>query len=131
LSIGNERPEYQAGQFLLIDPHQFEALQRFVTFFEVLKGRKEPPRAYSLSSAPRESHAAFTVKVSKIIENTNHLFHICGGSGVANRTDCHCEAAAPFAFGGGSGCLMISKSIEIISVAPPGTAWTRSMRPSW
>ena len=52
LGTGDERLEYEAGQFLHIDPHQFAVLQRFVTFFEVLKGRKEPARAYSLSSAP-------------------------------------------------------------------------------
>jgi hypothetical protein len=122
LSIVGERLEYQAGQFLLIDPHQFKTLQRFVTFFEALKGRKEPPRAYSLSSAPHEPYIAFTVKEepyvsesmkyppllspflvsevpsgtrlmiigfagaytlnSKILGETNHLFHIPGGSGI-------------------------------------------------
>src|SRR5689334_4508344 len=62
LQTANEPLEYQAGQFVTVDPHQFETLQRFVEFFEVLKGRKEPPRAYSLSSAPHEPHIAFTVK---------------------------------------------------------------------
>src|SRR5213083_3826657 len=52
LFTGNDRLEYSAGQFLTIDPHQFEALERFTAFLEDLKGRKEPPRAYSMASAP-------------------------------------------------------------------------------
>ena len=59
---GNDHLEYKAGNFLTIDPHQFEALERFVAFLEDLKGRKEPPRAYSLTSAPHEKHLAITVK---------------------------------------------------------------------
>jgi ferredoxin-NADP reductase len=123
LFTGNERVDYQAGHFLTIDPHQFEDLGRFVSFFEDLKGRKEPPRAYSMSSAPHEPHLAITIKEeryvsgttkyppllspflvrqtrpgmrliitagftgpyklsSKILAKTNHLFHICAGSGI-------------------------------------------------
>jgi 3-ketosteroid 9alpha-monooxygenase subunit B len=62
LFTGNDRLEYQAGHFLTIDPHQFEALERFISYFEEVKGRKEPPRAYSLSSAPHERFLAITVK---------------------------------------------------------------------
>jgi ferredoxin-NADP reductase len=47
---------------LTIDPHQFEALERFTAFLEDLKGKKEPPRAYSMASAPHEKYLAFTVK---------------------------------------------------------------------
>ena len=59
---GNDRLEYAAGHFLTIDPHQFEALERFIAFLEDLKGKKEPPRAYSMSSAPHERYLAITVK---------------------------------------------------------------------
>ena len=59
---GNDRLEYRAGHFLTIDPHQFEALERFTAFLEDLKGRKEPPRAYSMCSAPHERYLAVTVK---------------------------------------------------------------------
>src|SRR6188472_710430 len=59
---GNDRLEYLAGHFLTIDPHQFEALERFTAFLEDLKGRKEPPRAYSMCSAPHERYLAVTVK---------------------------------------------------------------------
>jgi 3-ketosteroid 9alpha-monooxygenase subunit B len=59
---GNDRLEYRAGHFLTIDPHQFEALERFTSFLEDLKGKKEPPRAYSMVSAPHERHLAVTVK---------------------------------------------------------------------
>jgi ferredoxin-NADP reductase len=53
--------EYRAGQWLTIDPHQFPSLLRFVQLMELLKGRKEPPRAYSLASAPHEP-LAITIK---------------------------------------------------------------------
>ena len=62
LFTGNDRLEYQAGHFLTIDPHQFDALERFISYFEDVKGKKEPPRAYSLSSAPHERLLAITVK---------------------------------------------------------------------
>src|SRR5207344_2656961 len=59
---GNDHLEYRAGHFLTIDPHQFEALERFTAFLEDLKGKKELPRAYSMVSAPHERHLAVTVK---------------------------------------------------------------------
>ena len=62
LFTGNDRLEYQPGHFLTIDPHQFEALGRFTRYLEDQKGKKEPPRAYSLASAPHEKYLAITVK---------------------------------------------------------------------
>ncbi|HSG39075.1 MAG TPA: oxidoreductase, partial [Thermoanaerobaculia bacterium] len=62
LFTGNERLEYEPGQFLTIRPQQFPALERFCRYFEDVKGKKEPARAYSLSSAPHEKYIAFTVK---------------------------------------------------------------------
>src|SRR5215510_16368994 len=70
LFTGNERLEYEAGHFLTVDPHQFEGLERFVSFLEDLKGRKEPPRAYSMSSAPHERYIAITVKEERYISGT-------------------------------------------------------------
>jgi ferredoxin-NADP reductase len=67
LFTGNDRLEYSAGHFLTIDPHQFEALERFTAFLEDLKGRKEPPRAYSMSSAPHERYLAVTVKEERYL----------------------------------------------------------------
>ena len=58
---GTDRFEYKAGQFLTIDPHQFPTLARFVQLFEQMKKRKEPPRAYSMASAPHEP-LAITIK---------------------------------------------------------------------
>ncbi|MCP4205352.1 MAG: oxidoreductase [bacterium] len=121
LFTGNDRLEYKPGHFLTIDPHQFPALDRFIDYFEALKGRKEPPRAYSMCSAPHESHLAITVKEERfsagvtayppllspllvfrtppgtrmvvtgfkgpyvlppdIESKTDHLVHICAGSG--------------------------------------------------
>jgi len=62
LDFGPERPEYRAGQFINIDPHQFPALGRLSAYLQVQKGRKEPQRSYSLASAPHEPLAAITVK---------------------------------------------------------------------
>jgi 3-ketosteroid 9alpha-monooxygenase subunit B len=69
LFTGNDRLEYLAGHFLTIDPHQFESLERFTSFLEDLKGRREPPRAYSMSSAPHERHLAVTVKEERYVSN--------------------------------------------------------------
>ena len=62
LFTGTDRLDYEAGHFLTIDPHQFEALERFSAYFEDVKGKREPPRAYSMSSAPHEKYLAITVK---------------------------------------------------------------------
>ncbi|HEY7288261.1 MAG TPA: hypothetical protein VH583_00395 [Vicinamibacterales bacterium] len=67
LFTGNDRLDYNAGHFLTIDPHQFEALERFTAFLEDLKGRREPPRAYSMSSAPHERYLAVTVKEERYV----------------------------------------------------------------
>lgn len=122
LFTGNDHLEYQPGHFLTIRPQQFVALERFLDYFETVKGRKEPARAYSLSSAPHERHLAITVKAERFVEGvtpfppllspllvwrtppgtrmtvtgfsgpyvlppdiedrTDHLVHICAGSGV-------------------------------------------------
>jgi len=55
-------PPYQAGQFLTIDPHQFLQIAPFLRYLEAEKGRTEPPRAYSMSSAPYEPTLAITIK---------------------------------------------------------------------
>ena len=44
LFTGNDRLEYRAGHFLTIDPHQFEALERFLAFLE------DPPRTTKRSA---------------------------------------------------------------------------------
>ena len=64
---GNDHLEYKAGHFLTIDPHQFEALERFTAFLEDLKGKREPPRAYSMCSAPHERYLAVTVKEEQYV----------------------------------------------------------------
>jgi ferredoxin-NADP reductase len=62
LFTGNDRLEYQPGHFCTIDPHQFPELERFTSFLEDQKGKREQPRAYSLSSAPHERNVAITIK---------------------------------------------------------------------
>jgi 3-ketosteroid 9alpha-monooxygenase subunit B len=62
LFTGNDRLEYEPGHFLTIDPHQFEGLERFIAYLEDVKGKREPPRAYSLASAPHERYLAITIK---------------------------------------------------------------------
>jgi 3-ketosteroid 9alpha-monooxygenase subunit B len=68
LFTGNDRLEYRAGHFLTIDPHQFESLERFIAYFEDLKGKREPARAYSMSSAPYEKYLAITVKEERYVK---------------------------------------------------------------
>src|SRR5216117_3615905 len=58
---GPEPFEYKAGQFCTIDPHQFAVMAGMTHFLEDLKKRKEPPRAYSMASAPHEP-LAITIK---------------------------------------------------------------------
>jgi ferredoxin-NADP reductase len=67
---GNDHLEYKAGHFLTIDPHQFEALERFTAFLEDLKGKRELPRAYSMCSAPHERYLAVTVKEERYVSGT-------------------------------------------------------------
>lgn len=122
LFTGNDTLDYQPGHFLTIKPHQFEALDRFIHYFEDLKGKREPARAYSLSSAPHEKYLAITVKEERYVSGstkypplmspilvfrtyagtrmvvtgfggpyvlaedietrTDHLVHVCAGSGI-------------------------------------------------
>ena len=59
---GTENLNYRAGQFCTIDPHQFDALARFTAYLEDKKEKREPPRAYSMCSAPHQKYLAVTVK---------------------------------------------------------------------
>ncbi len=67
LFTGNDHLEYQPGHFLTVDPHQFEALERWVAYLEDVKGKREVPRAYSLASAPPERYLAITVKEERYV----------------------------------------------------------------
>lgn len=69
LFTGNDRLDYHPGHFLTIKPQQFPALERFCKYFEDLKGKKEPARAYSLTSAPHEKHLAITVKEEQYVSS--------------------------------------------------------------
>ncbi len=122
LFTGNDHLEYKSGHFLTVGPHQFPGLERFIDYFEELKGRKEPPRAYSMCSAPHERQLAITVKEERFVpgatdfppllspllvhrtppgtrmtvtgfggpyvlppdieSRTDHLVHVCAGSGI-------------------------------------------------
>jgi 3-ketosteroid 9alpha-monooxygenase subunit B len=62
LTADGAAPAYRAGHFLTIDPHQFPQIASAVSQLEALRGRTEPPRAYSLSSAPHEPALAITIK---------------------------------------------------------------------
>jgi ferredoxin-NADP reductase len=73
LFTGNDRLEYLAGHFLTVDPHQFESLERFTSFLEDLKGKREPPRAYSMSSAPHERYLAITVKEERYMSGSTRF----------------------------------------------------------
>jgi ferredoxin-NADP reductase len=122
LFTGNDRLDYLPGHFLTIRPHQFPAIDRFIQYYEDVKGKKEPPRAYSLCSAPHERMLAVTVKEERYVtgvtkyppllspllvwrtprgtrmevtgfggpyvlprdieSRTDHLVHVCAGSGI-------------------------------------------------
>lgn len=122
LFTGNDKLEYKAGHFITISPHQFEALARWTHYLEDLKGKREPPRAYSLASSPTEKWLSITIKEEEYVSGktkyppllspvlvrrtppgtrmvvtgfagpyilpddiesrTDHLVHICAGSGV-------------------------------------------------
>jgi 3-ketosteroid 9alpha-monooxygenase subunit B len=58
---GPEPFVYKAGQFCTIDPHQFRVMAGMTRYLEDLKHHKEPPRAYSMASAPHEP-LAITIK---------------------------------------------------------------------
>lgn len=62
LDTGGRHPEWRAGQYVSVDPHQFPGLKSFVDYLEAQKGRREAPRAYSMSSSPHEPHLAITIK---------------------------------------------------------------------
>ncbi len=62
LDAGDFPRDYKAGQYVSVDPHQFRAIAGYTHFFEESKGRKEPPRAYSMCSSPDERYLAITVK---------------------------------------------------------------------
>jgi 3-ketosteroid 9alpha-monooxygenase subunit B len=62
LEAGVHVGDWQAGQYVTVDPHQFPGLSSFVAYLESVKGRHEPPRAYSMCSAPFEPHLAITIK---------------------------------------------------------------------
>lgn len=73
LFTGNEHLDYKAGHFITIDPHQLDGLQRWAKYLEHLKGRREKPRAYSLSSAPFERNLAITVKAEAYEAGVNQF----------------------------------------------------------
>lgn len=60
--VGDHEKEYLAGQFISISPHQFPEILDLVKYFEYEKAKKEPVRAYSLTSAPHEKYVAITIK---------------------------------------------------------------------
>ena len=62
LDAGDDPRDYKAGQYVSVDPHQFAAIKGYTAFLEDCKGRREPPRAYSMVSTPDERYLAITVK---------------------------------------------------------------------
>jgi 3-ketosteroid 9alpha-monooxygenase subunit B len=60
--LGDDGHDYKAGQFLTIAPQQFPALAGLIAYLEDEKGKREPPRAYSMATAPHERLVGVTVK---------------------------------------------------------------------
>lgn len=68
LDPGDNPRDYQAGQYVSIDVQQFRELKQQVSYFEHVKGRREPPRAYSLASTPDEPTLAITIKEEEFLQ---------------------------------------------------------------
>lgn len=68
--MGDDGRDYKAGQFLTIDPHQFPALAGLIGYLEDQKGKKEPPRAYSMATAPHERWVGVTVKEEEYVSGS-------------------------------------------------------------
>lgn len=62
LDPGDYPRDYKAGQYVSLDPQQFRELNQQIAYFEHVKKRREPPRAYSLASTPDEPYLAITIK---------------------------------------------------------------------
>lgn len=60
--VGDNPKDYLAGQFISISPYQFPEILDFTKFCEFKKGKKEPVRAYSITSAPHERYVSITIK---------------------------------------------------------------------
>ena len=73
LDAGDFPRDYKAGQYVSIDPHQFRAIAGYAAYFEDAKGRKEPPRAYSMCSSPDERYLAITIKEEYYAVSYTHL----------------------------------------------------------
>ncbi len=73
LFVGENDKAYQAGQFISIGPHQFPELKDLTRYFEYQKSKKEPVRAYSITSAPHEKHVSITIK-PEVYEPEPHSF---------------------------------------------------------
>jgi 3-ketosteroid 9alpha-monooxygenase subunit B len=105
LDIGSRA--YRAGQYVSIDPHQFAGLQGFVAFLEHLKGRREPPRAYSMSSAPHEPLVAITIKEENYQAGTTAYPPLLSGFLVH-----HVRAAARLIVRGFIGAYVLPDDVE-------------------
>lgn len=73
LDAGDYPRDYKAGQYVSIDPKQFRELHQQIAYFEHVKKRREPLRAYSLASTPDEPYLAITIKEEVFIpEQTDY-----------------------------------------------------------
>jgi ferredoxin-NADP reductase len=102
-----ERPPYAAGQFLTVDPHQFEDLRDLLAYFEDVKGKREPPRAYSMSSSPLERDLAVTVKEERYVRGTTRYPPILSPYLVRHVTD-----GAPMEVVGFTGPYVLPPDVE-------------------
>ncbi|QQG35112.1 MAG: hypothetical protein HYS16_00800 [Deltaproteobacteria bacterium] len=72
IEILTKHKRYIAGQFISIDPYQFQELSDTLLFFEQIKKRKESARAYSLLSSPLESFIILTIKIENFRKETEY-----------------------------------------------------------
>ena len=73
----NDRLQYEATQFITIDPHQFSELERFTAFLENVKGQREKPRTYSIASALHEGQFDWYLVREEVVKWKNRMLATC------------------------------------------------------
>lgn len=98
---------YAAGQYVSIDPHQFAGLRTLIEHLEHLKGRREAPRPYSMSSAPHERHIAITIKEEVYVPGVTKYPPLLSGFLVH-----HAVAGTPLIVRGFAGAYTLPDDVE-------------------
>jgi hypothetical protein len=77
LFTGNYRREYSPDIFSPSIPISSKRSRRFPSFLEDLQGKREPARAYSMSSSSHERYLAVTVKEERCVSGVMKFRRCC------------------------------------------------------